>query len=262
MDQVSNLGINCRTYIGFNGSLSPDWHAISYKIYFNSNGGTVSESSRTVAYGSKLGNLPVPSRAGYQFAGWFTNAGNQVSSSTIMGASNLDLYAHWTQTDYSGPTLSVSSSVAGVLYQGSAYGVFNYTFADSGSGIYGYYWGTTYPTATNVSYTKYSGSSLSLTNAGGTYYFAVMDNCGNISISTSKCQKGAYGGSGGSQTIYTSGYRYFTASGNNHGGFGIADNNGTAIAYGKANVGCSFDCSSYLYLRAGSDQGMYYIMIN
>ena len=89
-----------------------------------------------------------------------------------------------------------------------------------------------------------------------------MDNCGNISISTSKCQKVSYEGSGGSQTIYISGYRYFTASGNNHGGFGIADNNGTAIAYGKANEGCSFDCSVYLYLRADSDQGIYYILIN
>lgn len=62
-----------------------------------------------------------------------------MTSSTTISASNLDLYAHWTQNDYSGPALSVSSSVSGVLYQGSAYGVFNYTFADSGSGIYGYY---------------------------------------------------------------------------------------------------------------------------
>lgn len=331
---MSNLEINCRTYIRFNGSLLPSWKIQSYTLsfnasggscsegnrllnynavygtlpipsltgytfagwftsaiggtqvfdttkmgtsnvivyahwivntytlYFNANGGSCAESSRLVQYGAAYGALPTPSASGYnKFLGWFTEAsgGKQVYNTSVMAASDCVIYAHWELIDNTPPSLSYTSSVAGAVYQGNGYGSFTYTFSDSESGIYGYYWGTTYPSATNVTYTPYSGTSITLNNTGGTYYFAVKDNKGNISISMSKCQKGSYGVA---QTIYTSGFRLFTASGNNTGGYGVADPNGNAICYGIANNGCTFNCSNYSYVIANASGGMNYVMVN
>jgi uncharacterized repeat protein (TIGR02543 family) len=104
----------------------------SYVIQYNANGGSVTPASKSVScafknwntskngsgtsYASgagytanadvtlyaqwtnpKAGDLAVPTRSGYAFAGWFTSAtgGTQVSAtSTISG--NTTLYAHWT----------------------------------------------------------------------------------------------------------------------------------------------------------------------
>lgn len=75
------------------------WKANSYTLTFNPNGGTVSETSRKVAQGSPLGKLPVPTRPGYIFNGWFeySYGGTQYTESSIMGSSDLTIYASWTQ---------------------------------------------------------------------------------------------------------------------------------------------------------------------
>lgn len=77
------------------------WTASSYTLTFNANGGSVSESSKSVTYGSTYGTLPTPTRSGYSFDGWYTakSGGTKVSFSTTMGASNVTVYAHWTQTN-------------------------------------------------------------------------------------------------------------------------------------------------------------------
>ncbi len=56
----------------------------------------------TVDDGDSIGELlPVPSRAGYRFAGWFTDeeAGTEVTSSTPILA-DTSLYAHWEYVEY------------------------------------------------------------------------------------------------------------------------------------------------------------------
>lgn len=67
------------------------------KITFNTNGGSVSQNSKTVTSGSTYGSLPTPLRDGYTFDGWYTSAsgGSQVTSSSTC-SSNITLYAHWT----------------------------------------------------------------------------------------------------------------------------------------------------------------------
>lgn len=67
------------------------------KITFNTNGGSVSQNSKTVTSGSAYGSLPTPLRDGYTFDGWYTSAsgGSQVTSSSTC-SSNITLYAHWT----------------------------------------------------------------------------------------------------------------------------------------------------------------------
>lgn len=70
--------------------------AISYNVIFNPNGGSVSETSRATENGNAIGNLPVPTRAGYIFLGWFTDpdAGTQITASTIV-TQDITYYAHW-----------------------------------------------------------------------------------------------------------------------------------------------------------------------
>lgn len=75
------------------------WEANKYIIYFDPNGGNVSESSRNITYGERYGNLPVPTRNGYAFDGWYTISGRFVSNWLIFEeTSNQNLYAHWKTT--------------------------------------------------------------------------------------------------------------------------------------------------------------------
>ena len=72
----------------------------NYTVTFNPNGGTVTETSRSVAPSTAVGALPIPTRSGsYSFDGWYTAAsdGTQISASTTVNA-NVTYYAHWTYT--------------------------------------------------------------------------------------------------------------------------------------------------------------------
>jgi len=83
-------------------TLYAQWSVNFYTLTYNANGGSVSTSSKTVAYGSNYGTLPTPTRTGYTFNGWYTSAsgGSKVSSSTTMGAGNATIYAQWTANSY------------------------------------------------------------------------------------------------------------------------------------------------------------------
>ena len=111
-----------------NHTLYAHWSANAYTVSFDANGGTCSDSSKSVTYDSAYGTLPIPTRTGYGFDGWFTSAqgGSAVDADTVMStASNHTLYAHWianTHTvsfDANGGTCSDSSK--SVAYD-SAYG--------------------------------------------------------------------------------------------------------------------------------------------
>ena len=67
-------------------------------VTFNANGGSVSPSSQSYAPEDAYGSLPAATRAGYVFAGWFTeaNGGTQVTAGSIVPSSAMTLYAHWT----------------------------------------------------------------------------------------------------------------------------------------------------------------------
>ncbi len=69
-------------------------------ITLNPNGGNCSKKTISVIYGGQFGNLPIPTRSGYTFLGWFTQAegGVQITSDTINTyKTNITLYAHWQQ---------------------------------------------------------------------------------------------------------------------------------------------------------------------
>ena len=69
-------------------------------VTFNANGGTVSPATRVVERGGIVGTLPVPTRNGYSFVGWFTSAsgGTKVATTAVV-TGNVTYYAQWTKND-------------------------------------------------------------------------------------------------------------------------------------------------------------------
>ena len=84
-----------------NITLYAKWKANSFTLYFDANGGSVSESSRTVFCDQPFGTLPTPTRTGFDFNGWFTSDGKQVTASTTVStANNMTVYAKWSVKAY------------------------------------------------------------------------------------------------------------------------------------------------------------------
>ena len=88
-------------------TLYAQWASASnYTITFNVNGGNAlatAERTKSVVYGGQYGKLPLPTRSGYVFDGWFTEAGGGakvVATSQVKLAANRSLYAHWTARTY------------------------------------------------------------------------------------------------------------------------------------------------------------------
>lgn len=74
------------------------WDRNIYTLFFNPGEGKCTTQSKAMYYGDSYGSLPVPTRADYDFKGWYDAAegGNQVSADTVMGCSgNVTIYAHW-----------------------------------------------------------------------------------------------------------------------------------------------------------------------
>ena len=66
-------------------------------IYLDPAGGSCATASQPAVVGSAVGTLPTPTRTGYAFAGWFrsTVGSDEVTAATVMGESDMTLYAHW-----------------------------------------------------------------------------------------------------------------------------------------------------------------------
>lgn len=67
-------------------------------VSFDANSGSVSTTSKKVAYGSTYGELPTPTRDGYEFRGWYTasTGGIKIESTTkVEVTDDITLYAQW-----------------------------------------------------------------------------------------------------------------------------------------------------------------------
>ncbi len=74
------------------------WKVKNYTITFDPNGGTVNPVSKSVVYNEAYGILPVPTKAGCSFDGWYTDAleGTLVTYDTRLTVpADQTLYAHW-----------------------------------------------------------------------------------------------------------------------------------------------------------------------
>lgn len=69
----------------------------TYTVTFDPNGGIVDTSTMTTNTDSKLSNLPIPTRSGYTFDGWYTAliGGTKLSTEYVFSG-NTTVYAHWT----------------------------------------------------------------------------------------------------------------------------------------------------------------------
>ncbi len=78
-------------------TLSAMWKVNNYTLTYDACGGTVDPTSKRIRFGGSYGELPIPTRKGYVFDGWYTAAsgGTQVSNQTSMGAKDTTIYAHW-----------------------------------------------------------------------------------------------------------------------------------------------------------------------
>ena len=67
-----------------------------FTLTFNANGGTVDTESKEAFFGVAVGELPVPTRAGCTFEGWFTEDGTQITAESLSDfEDDTVLKAHW-----------------------------------------------------------------------------------------------------------------------------------------------------------------------
>ena len=93
----SNVGITSEQ------TLYAKWTANTYTVNFDANGGDEINSVLTVTYDSTYGDLPTPTRLGYEFVGWFTDKtdGTQIiSTSKVSTTDTQTLYARWKNRTY------------------------------------------------------------------------------------------------------------------------------------------------------------------
>ena len=91
-----------------NQTLYAQWTANTYTVNYDANGtaefpASVDPASQTKTFGSPYGSMPTPTRTGFGFDGWYTEAvgGTLVTSGTTVSITAAQtLYAHWTGDRY------------------------------------------------------------------------------------------------------------------------------------------------------------------
>jgi len=85
-------------------TLYAKWTARAYDVTFDAQGGTVDPGEKVVSFDLAYGELPVATRTGYAFGGWWTvcaGMGTLITAESIVtNASNQTLYADWTANAY------------------------------------------------------------------------------------------------------------------------------------------------------------------
>lgn len=111
-----------------NVTLYAKWVPNNYTVSFNTNGGSDTLSSKRVSFNSTYGSLPIPTKEGYSFIGWFAeNNNNNIKNEAIVSIPNdHTLYAKWTPNNY---TVSFNAT-GGNVTPSSKRVSFNNTYGD------------------------------------------------------------------------------------------------------------------------------------
>lgn len=86
----------------------------TYIVTFNANGGSVNPTSKIVTYNTIYGDMPIPTRNGYSFIGWYTqqSGGTKIEPATnVTITENQTLYARW--NDITKPVCTIEKSNVG-----------------------------------------------------------------------------------------------------------------------------------------------------
>ena len=78
------------------------WEPLSVRVDLYPVGGNLDTNEIQVTFGQPYGELPTPTKAGFQFSGWYTayDGGEKVESSDLVNiTSAIPLYAHWEGKD-------------------------------------------------------------------------------------------------------------------------------------------------------------------
>ena len=76
-------------------TLYAKWDANTYTVTFDAGEGTVSPENQTVTFDQPYSALPTPTRAGYDFVGWYLENTLITENSVVTAAENHTLTAAW-----------------------------------------------------------------------------------------------------------------------------------------------------------------------
>lgn len=100
-------GVGKFRFINSGLTFSAKWTPIQCTVYLDSNGGTVSDSTKKIQFGSEF-TLPVPTRANWDFQGWYDEKNKRVTDEKGNGIgsfgyaeSSVKLIAKWEEHKYS-----------------------------------------------------------------------------------------------------------------------------------------------------------------
>lgn len=85
----------------FTGGLEQKFRLVSVNsqsLLLDADGGTVEDINKTIAFGERYGDLPIPVKEGFAFTGWFSDSGERIDyNSTVNTVRDVTLYAGWTE---------------------------------------------------------------------------------------------------------------------------------------------------------------------
>lgn len=93
-DKIAGTNFTEPSYLAFPLVSNP-------RVVFDPCGGYLPTEERTrfIPSGEAIGELPIPNRTGYTFAGWWTakEGGTEVTASTVVPTGNYTVFAHWSK---------------------------------------------------------------------------------------------------------------------------------------------------------------------
>lgn len=110
---AENNKLTSETILNNDIVVTAQWEANDYVVTFNTNGGSCDTSNKTATYDSTYGSLPIPTRTGYYFAGWFDSltGGEKVTENTVVSdVSDHMLYAHWEEKHVTGISVNLTKT--------------------------------------------------------------------------------------------------------------------------------------------------------
>lgn len=246
-------------------TLYAKWKAHSFNLYFDANGGTVSEKSRLVLCDQPFGSLPTPTRTGFDFKGWFTSNGTQVTASTTMAtATDITVYAKWAVKTYTATWNTGTGYTITVKRTSSPNGGAATSNLNSGDKVYyGDVLSVTYTASTGYTINTKGSTSITVTGnvtkdhiyatASVNAYTATWNagsNCSIVVKRTSSPKKGASTGTLSSgATVYYGDVLSVTYTANT--GYSISSKGSTSITVTgnvtSSNIYATASANSYTY---------------